>query len=695
MTVAYLPDSRCFVLSGAASSYAFAHTEDGGLRHLHWGGAIPPDDLPALGERGPHDPASFGSAPRAYSEEIVAWGGRRFDEATLVAEFADGTRGVELAYAGHEIRDNTLRVRLTDAYYPLDVVLGYRIHPEHDVVVRWLEITNRSAADPVVLDQAFSASWSLPAERPYRASWLHGAWGAETHLTRRELAPGKLVLESRTGTTGHAHQPWLALDSGAVEEHGEVWSLALAYSGSWKLTTQVAHDGAVHVTGGLNDFDFRYRLGPGQTLTTPEFAGLYATAGFGDASRRWHAYQRAHVLADPRLPRPVLFNSWEATAFDVSHRAQLALAKQAAQLGVELFVVDDGWFGARDSDKAGLGDWTPNPDKFPQGLAAFADDIHALGMKFGLWVEPEMVNPDSDLYRAHPDWIYHFPHRTRTPARNQHVLNLARPDVRDWMHATLDGLLRSAPIDYLKWDMNRSISEPGGAEPGTNVWIEHVRNLYRVLDRLREDHPGVLIESCSGGGGRADMGILRRTHQVWTSDNTDALDRLRIQEGYSQLYPAQTMSCWVTDVPNFLTSRAIPLRFRFHTAMCGVLGIGGDLTEWSDEELREAAGYVELYKRIRPTVQFGSVHRLASPSEDDVSAVGYSGDREVVVFAFARSMRTGERRRAIRFPGLDPAAVYSDVDTGERHSGALLAHRGLYLRLEGDYASSVTVLRRS
>jgi alpha-galactosidase len=348
-------------------------------------------------------------------------------------------------------------------------------------------------------------------------------------------------------------------------------------------------------------------------------------------------------------------------------------------------VVDDGWFGARDSDHAGLGDWTPNPAKFPKGLAAFADDIHALGMKFGLWVEPEMVNPDSDLYRAHPDWIYHFPTRTRTLARNQAVLNLGRPDVRDWLHSTLDSLLRSAGIDYVKWDMNRSISEPG---PGDGVWFAHVRSLYEVLDRLRADHPRVLFESCSGGGGRADMGILKRTHQVWTSDNTDALDRLRTQEGYSQLYPAHTMSCWVTDVPNFLTKRSIPLRFRFHAAMCGVLGIGGDLTEWSADDLAAAARYVELYKRIRPTVQFGSQHRLSS---GNLTAVSYVGDGEVVVFSFVHSTHGGERHRPVRLAGLDPDAVYTDGQ--RRYTGALLLSRGLFLPFAGDYASNLTVLR--
>lgn len=325
-------------------------------------------------------------------------------------------------------------------------------------------------------------------------------------------------------------------------------------------------------------------------------------------------------------------------------------------MGVELFVVDDAWFGQRTSDRAGLGDWTPNPERFPGGLKPLADEVHALGMQFGIWVEPEMVNADSDLYRAHPDWVQHFPGRTRTEFRNQLVLNLARTDVQNYLWEQLDSLLSGAPIDYVKWDFNRCFTDAGwpGEEYPQKLWIEHVDALYALIDRLRAAHPGVAFESCSGGGGRIDLGILARTDQVWTSDNTDPLDRLAIQEGFGQIHPARVMAAWVTDSPNAqLNSRVSSLRFRFVSAMAGVLGVGGDLTEWSDEELAEARGWVDLYKEIRPVVQHGALYRLRAP-RGGLSAVQYTHGDETVVLMWLEAQRYGELPPVLRLRGSTP-----------------------------------------
>lgn len=402
------------------------------------------------------------------------------------------------------------------------------------------------------------------------------------------------------------------------------------------------------------------------------------------------------MIPDADEHRPVLYNSWEATEFDISEEQQGALARRAAAMGVELFVVDDGWFGARTSDRAGLGDWTPNPDRFPAGLKPLADEVHALGMQFGIWVEPEMVNPDSELYRAHPDWVQFQPGRKRTELRNQLVLNLAREDVQEYLWEQLDTLLSSAPIDYVKWDFNRCFTDagwPGEAYP-QRLWVDHVHALYRLLDRLRAAHPGVAFESCSGGGGRIDLGIMARTDQVWTSDNTDPLDRLAIQHGFSQVHPARTMAAWVTDSPNVqLNGRVSSLRFRFVSAMAGVLGVGGDLTRWSDEELAEARTWVELYKEIRPVVQGGDLHRLRAP-EGGLSAVQYTRDGEVVVLAWLQAQHYGEPVAPVRLRGLDPAAAYECLETGEVHRGAVLLHHGLRTGLQGDLDAAVFRLRR-
>jgi alpha-galactosidase len=394
----------------------------------------------------------------------------------------------------------------------------------------------------------------------------------------------------------------------------------------------------------------------------------------------------------------VLYNSWEATGFDISEANQKRLATIAAGLGVELFVVDDGWFGGRRADNAGLGDWYPSPVPFPDGLGPLVAHVHGLGMKFGIWVEPEMVNPDSDLYRAHPDWVLHQPGRRRTEFRNQLVLNFARPDVAAWAHKWLDRLVADHAVDFLKWDMNRSFTEAGwpGHEDPDRLWIDHVRSVYAILDRLRADHPGLRIEACSGGGGRADLGMLARTDQVWTSDNTDAVDRLAIQHGFGQLYPAGAMAAWVTDSPNFLTARAIPLRFRFHVAMAGVLGIGGNLLSWTEAELAEAARLVAEYKAIRPTVQMGQQYRLRS-ADGSIAGVQYVRGDEVVVLVWGPGPRFGAGSGPVRLAALDPAARYRDERTGDTHSGARLLTHGIDLELPpGDHASQLlTFSKRS
>ena len=360
----------------------------------------------------------------------------------------------------------------------------------------------------------------------------------------------------------------------------------------------------------------------------------------------------------------MLYNSWEATHFDVRAEQQLELARRAAAMGVELFVVDDGWFGARNNDRAALGDWTVNTEKLPGGLNQLVDEVHRLGMQFGIWVEPEMVNPDSDLYRAHPEWAYHAEGREPTFGRNQLVLNFARQDVQDAIHAQLKNLLTDhGTIDFIKWDHNRAWTEVGWPEqPGQQreVWVRHVRGLYDLLARLRSEFPDLLIESCAGGGGRADLGILRWTDQVWTSDNTDAADRLTIQYGYSRAHAPRAMVNWVTDVPNQQTGRVAPLEFRFHVAMQGVLGVGGDIGRWPAEDLAAAQRLIETYKQLRPLVQHGRQYWLLPPAPIGPCAVQYVSEAadETVVFLYQVRGLVGAGMRRARLHGLLPDQRY-------------------------------------
>ncbi|MFI6761550.1 alpha-galactosidase [Micromonospora sp. NPDC050417] len=692
-TVLFHPDHRLWLLRGPTAAYAVRLAEDGAVRHVHWGAPITLDQAVQAGER--TSPAASSFEAVAGVDELTVEGGARFGPPSLLVRFSDGTRALQWRYAGHDVDGGHLSIHLDDQHYPLRVTLHYHMHPDSDVLERWTTVRNLDAHHPVTLLRCDSATWTVPGRPHYRLSHLVGGWNSEFQLRRTEIPVAETVLTSRRGMTSHHANPWIAVDDGtATEEHGEVWSTALAWSGSWRITVHRDPVGRTTWTGGFGHEGLTWTLAPGEALDTPTVAGLYSVGGFGSASRAWHGYVRRHVLSHPDETRPVLYNSWEATGFDVDEAGQMALAARAASLGVELFVMDDGWFGARSSEHAGLGDWVPNPARFPTGLRPLASEVRRLGMRFGLWVEPEMVNPDSDLYRAHPDWVLHMANRDRTEMRHQLVLNLARPDAAEWTHSWLDRLVSKHDIDFLKWDANRPFTEagwPGHGDPD-RLWIAHTRAVYQIMDRLRADHPDLRIEACAGGGGRADLGVLARTDQVWTSDNTDPVDRIGIQHGFGQLYPAQVMGAWVTDSPNVATARRTPLRFRFHVAMAGVLGIGGDLTAWTEEELTEAAGLIATYKLIRPVVQHGTAYRLRG--DGTLTGMQYVHGDDHVLLAWCPTRRFGHQPPPLRLASVDVAATYRDLESGATYPGALLRHAGLPLDLPpGDHASTLVRLR--
>ncbi|MFF1704276.1 alpha-galactosidase [Streptomyces sp. NPDC058252] len=697
--ISFAPDTGVWLLATPHTSYALRVDETGAPCHLAWGPRLTLAEAEELVVPRPASTSSFEGRP-PVGEELPVDGGTRYGPPSLQVRFADGSRAFEWQPTGHRVHEGELELAFRDRRYPLHVALHYRVRDDTDVIERWTVVRN-AGDEPVTLLRADSAAWALPPLPEYRLSHVTGQWSAETQLRRDQLPYGELVLTSRRGVTSHHANPWVMLDAGeATEEHGRVWSAALAWSGSWRITAQRTPDGRAGFTGGVGHDGTSVPLAPGEEFTTPPFAGLFSEGGFGAASRAWHAYTLAHVLPHPDEVAPVLYNSWEATGFDVDEVGQKALAERAAELGVELYVVDDGWFGARRSDRAGLGDWTPAPDRFPEGLAPLVQAVHRLGMAFGLWVEPEMVNPDSDLYRRHPDWVLHFPGRPRSELRNQLVLNFARRDVADWAYGWLTGLVGEYGIDFLKWDMNRAFSEagwPGRQDGADRLGPQYVRNLYDVIDRLRADHPALRIESCSGGGGRVDLGILSRTDQAWASDNTDAADRMGIQHGYGQVYPARTMGSWVTDVPNQLTGRTVPLRFRFHVSMAGALGIGGDLTRWSEEELREGADLVAEYKKVRHLVQHGRLDRLSPPSADTGSVVQYTAPdaSETLLLAYRRVGRHGAPVLPVRLRGLTSGARYRDSRTGAVHHATVLGAYGFHPDLPpGDWSSTAVHLVR-
>jgi len=710
------PDRKQWYLDAGESTYVIGVNERDMLQSLYWGPMLGQGAVLPAAHSAP-ERASFDASIATTALEYPAWGEGLFTEPALKLDAPNGDRTLVLVYDSAKVSGDQLEIVLKDNVQPLRVHLYYQPFRE-GVIARWSRVEN-VGNQPFQVEQIASAVWNLPAETNYSLSWLTGQWGGEWQLHTAPLATGSQVLESRRGSTGHQANPWFAIgrEGETTEKNGPVWFGELGWSGSWRMNVESTSLHHVRVTAGYNPFDFADVLKPGESLETPKFYAGYTGGGQGEASRILHRFQLEEILPtkpDPK-PRPIIYNSWEATEFAVTEAGQIALADKAAKIGVERFVVDDGWFGQRLTDHAGLGDWYVNKTKFPNGLKPLIDHVHSLGMDFGLWVEPEMVNPDSDLYRAHPDWAMHFPDRQRTEARNQLVLNLARPEVKEYVFNFLDKLVSENEIAFLKWDYNRNWSEPGWPEaPGSTstqpdiagqkeIYVRYMDNLYDILAKLRAKHPKLEIESCSGGGGRVDLGILRYTDEVWPSDNTDALDRLSIQDGFTHAYSPETMAAWVTDVPNFLDRRNIPLEFRFLVAMQGALGIGSNLTKWTPEEADLATRMTAFYKTIRTTVQHGKLYRLRQPEGSESSQVEYVAQdgSQAVLFAYLQSQHYGLAEPLIRIDGLDPKANYRVVAFDKEKyrgetvvSGAVLGGQGIQLLLSGDYDGTAVAFQR-
>ncbi|MGB6192036.1 MAG: alpha-galactosidase [Terracidiphilus sp.] len=716
-TVTVDRDSKVFRLDGGNTSYVFGVNSRGELQQLYWGGRLAASDhfLQPVPMR---EWASFDSSYTTTAQEYAGWGAGLFVEPALKVTFSDGNRDLVLHYESDRITANGIDIVLKDISRAVFVTLHYSIDPGSGIVARSATIENREP-QPITIEQAAAASWALPAAK-YSLDYLTGRWAGEWMLTQEALHPGARLLESRRGSTGHQANPWFAIQAGDPNENdGEVWFGALAWSGSWRITIEEDQLDAVRITGGFNPFDFGYVLHPGQALETPVFYGGYSAHGLGGASRLLHRFEMSHILphrtgegenAAPR-PRPVLYNSWEATGFNVTEAGQIALAEKAAALGVDRFVMDDGWFGQRKNDHAGLGDWYVNAEKFPHGLKPLIDKVHSLGMDFGLWVEPEMVNPDSDLYRKHPDWVLNFPGRPRSEQRNQLVLNLARQDVHDYVFAFLDKLLTENDIAFLKWDYNRNWSEPGWDQlPPTEqkkVYVQFTRNLYSILAELKRRHPKVEFESCSGGGGRVDLGILQYADEVWPSDNTDPFDRLTQQDGFTYAYTPQIMMAWVTDSPHWLNRRSTSLSYRMLSAMQGSLGIGANINNWTPDETALAKRLIADYHQIQRTIVQGDLYRLISPRDGSEFSATQTVNRDKsqsVVFDFIHSTQEGHIFPRLKLKGLDPAAEYAltaiegkvGKTTPSQASGAWWMNHGIDMSEEfrGDFEAAAFRLDR-
>lgn len=647
-------------------------------------------------------------------QEYPQYGSSDFRSPAYQVKLANGTRVTELAYRTHRILQGkpelkglpavyteheseaeTLELELSDAVSGLTVILSYTVFADSAAITRSARIVNESGA-PVELERALSASLDF-ADSDYDALYLSGAWARERHVQRRRLAPGVTGIGSRRGSSSHQQNPFFALlRPDANERQGEVYGVSLVYSGNFIAEAEVEQFGMTRLQIGLNPFDFSWHLEPGESFQTPEAVLVYSNEGLGGMSREYHRLYRTRLCRGQHRDRerPILVNNWEATYFDFNADKIEAIAQAGSKLGIELFVLDDGWFGRRDRDNSSLGDWFEDRRKLPGGLKDLANRVKATGLQFGLWFEPEMVSPDSDLYRSHPDWCLHVPDRRRTEAREQLVLDMSRSDVREYLYERLSDIFSTVPVTYVKWDMNRNMTEIGSSEIPADRQKEiahrYILGLYELLERLTGEFPHILFESCSGGGGRFDPGMLYYMPQTWTSDDTDAVERLKIQYGTSLVYPVSTMGAHVSAVPNHQVERTTSLTFRGDVAMSGNFGYELDLTKFTAEEQETAKQQIETYKEIRGLVQQGEMYRLLSPFEgNETSWMFVSRDRnEALLFYFKVLAEPNAPLRNVKLEGLDPEKNYCLEASGEIYGGDRLMALGLPVSsLRGDFAS--------
>lgn len=686
--------SKIFVIETKNTHYAIGVDERGLVRHLHWGDKVDKKDydIPAIWDTN----SNYSDLDNAKLEYTV-FGGKLYRNCAFKCTYADGCRDSVFLFENAEETENSLAITLVDKAYDVRIKLHYLFSKNDDIITRFAEVINDSNAS-VMLDRIMSAEINLPTEKPYEIQNMNGSWGAEFQLETTELKTGSVNYESRKGTMGHTNHPVFIASQNATEDYGRVYFGALGYGGNFKVEMTRDYRGMTRGIIGINDFDFSYELKAGESFVTPKvYIGV--TDGFAVMSNMMGKFAVENIMPKSfaKKPLPVLYNSWEATWFDVSVENQLELAKKAKQIGCELFVMDDGWFGDRHDDHQGLGDWVVNKQKFPNGLNELIDGVNELGMDFGLWFEPEMVQRDSDLFRTHPDWIYHYEKRENSELRNQLVLNLTKPEVKQFVFDCMDKMLQKHDIKYIKWDMNRPFSEIGAEnlENPQELWYRHTMAVYEIADKLKEKYPYLQLEACSSGGGRAELGALEHFDMVWTSDNTDPLDRLTIQKGYSMLYPTKSMRAWVTDWNDWC--RPTSLDFRFLSSMQGSLSIGANLSKYSDDDLAKAEKYISLYKDIRPTIQFGDLYRLASVRQDDYNATEYVKDDQAVLFiCTGADSLFNHQFKEIRLKGLDSNAIYSfDIDNKHfEKSGAYLMNVGINQCLGTPLECKIVVLKK-
>lgn len=730
INIFYNEKDKAFKLRANNTDYMMKVCEEGYLAHVYYGNKVPDEDLTYLLrlDESPFTPATNDRDRASFMDtlpfEYPCFGLGDYRESAFKIMDANGMSTCDLRYVSHKMYEgkpkleglpatfateesgcSTLEITMYDKYADIEVVLIYTAFDKLDVITRSAVITNKSEK-PFKITRALSACVDFDTDKMDMIT-LNGSWARERAVERCRLHHGKQLVDSCKGESSHQNNPFVALcDNNADEDKGEVFGFNFVYSGNFYAQAEVTQHKKTRFLMGINPLDFEWLLEKGESFACPEVVMVHSDEGIGKMSRTFHDLYRNNLIRgeykDKR--RPILINNWEATYFNFDTDKLIDIAKEASKLGIEMLVMDDGWFGHRDSDNSSLGDWFVYEKKLKGGLKYLVDEVNKLGMKFGIWFEPEMISPDSELYKAHPDWAIQIKGRPLTLCREQYVLDYSRKEVRDHVYGMMKKILDSANIEYIKWDMNRQLTEVGSAtlpaERQRELWHRYVLGVYDLMDRLTTDYPHILLENCSGGGARFDPGMLYYSPQIWCSDDTDAIERLKIQHGTSMCYPCLAMGAHVSDCPNHTVGRNTPFKTRGHVAMVGTFGYELDVTRIPQEDRDAIPAQIKEFNKFNKLVRTGDHYRIGNMFEDNTWDAWefVAKDKSEALFEFVQVLgRPNERSRRIKLKGLEADAYYyEESEPDKKISGAALMNAGINIAkmwngdgLYGDFCSKI------
>ncbi|WP_111928223.1 alpha-galactosidase [Clostridium tertium] len=727
MGIRFIEKYNVFKLDSKDTSYIISIVdEEKFLGHVYFGKKVIDEDInylmrinepPYVPSKNNRDRVSFyDSFPFEYSTHGIG----DFRESSIRVIDKNGHSEVKLEYKSHEIYKGkkelnglpatfgdenectSLEITCEDMYLNLQVVLVYTTFENLDVITRSVKVKNLSE-DKINLTKVLSTCIDFD-DIDYDMISLHGSWARERHVQRKKIGYGKQVVSTIRGESSHQDNPFIALlDSKATDDYGNVYGFNFVYSGNFFAQIEGCQFNTTRVVMGINPEDFNWLLNKDEEFIAPEVVMVYSNEGIGKMTRTFHDLYRNNLIRGEYKDkkRPILINNWEATYFDFNTEKLLSIAKEASKLGIEMLVMDDGWFGKRNADNSSLGDWFVNEDKISGGLKNLVDEVNKLGMEFGIWVEPEMISGDSELFRKHPDWCIKIPGREPALCREQYVLDLSRKEILDYIYDSIKKVLSSANIIYVKWDMNRQLTDLGSlglkSENQGELLHRYVLAVYDMMDRLTKDFPHILLENCSGGGARFDPGMLYYSPQIWCSDDTDAIERLKIQEGTSMVYPLSAIGAHVSDCPNHTVGRTTPFETRGYVALAGTFGYELDVTRIPEEDRDMIPEQIEMYHKYNDLVRSGDYYRIQNFSENnsfDAWSVVSKDKSEVLVTCVQVFERANYHSRRIKLKGLIEEKFYKNEETGEIISGGALMTAGINLtNLHGDFKGKLIHLK--